>query len=76
MSHAGSQVLSRTDANNLYLVESVENNQYLGCEKQRALFGGVLRIAILETQFWVKPKECAGEEKESGAPKAKRPRGP
>ena len=40
MSHAGSQVLSRTDANNLYLVESVENNQYLGCEKERALFGG------------------------------------
>ena len=33
---------------------------------------GVLRIAIWETEIQVKPKECSGEEKASGAYKGKR----
>ena len=43
----------------------LNNNQYQGFIKQRALFG-VLGIAIQETQIWVKPKECCKEEKVRG----------
>ena len=42
------------------------NNQYQGYKEQRALFR-VLGIGIWETQIWVKPKKCSGEEKGSGA---------
>lgn len=35
-------------------------------ENKKSLFG-FLRIAIRETQIQVKPKDCSGEKKESGA---------
>jgi len=42
-------------------IESVKNRVLLG----------ILRIAIWETEIWVKPKECSGKRKSQGLRKAK-----
>lgn len=46
------------------------NNQSRGCKEQRALFG-VLRIAIWQTQIWVKLKEFSEKRKSLALIKAK-----